>query len=154
MRRPYGLRPRLLAALVLTAAVTLLAAALTLLGPLRERLREESARSLQAAVVSARPGIEQGMPRRGRGADYRAAFGLARRTGARIVLYDAVPREQFDTGTGAMTTPPSVYSTLNDVRTTRAIGDGDVRVTAPLRERAGGPLIGVLVAVKPQTDVG
>jgi signal transduction histidine kinase len=154
VRRPYGLRPRLLAALVLTAAVTLVAAALTLLGPLQERLRDESARSLQAAVVSARPAIERGMPRRGRPPNYLAAFNLSRRTGARIVLYDRIPREQFDTGTGAMSTPRSVYSTLVEERTTRAIGEADVSVTAPLRERAGGPVIGVLVAVKPQTDVG
>ena len=154
MRRPYGLRPRLLAALVLTAAVTLAAAAITLLGPLQERLRDESSRSLQAAVVSARPGIERGMPRRGRAPNFLEAFNLARRTNARVVLYDLVPQERFDTGTGPMATPASVYAALREVRTRRDVGEEDVRVTAPLRERAGGPLVGVLVADKPLTDVG
>ena len=55
MRRFLGLRPRLLIALLLTAALTLAVAALTLLtslggSPLQERLREESARSLFVTV--------------------------------------------------------------------------------------------------------
>ena len=40
--RSYGLRPRLLAALLFTSAVTLLAAALVLLPPLQDRLRRQS----------------------------------------------------------------------------------------------------------------
>jgi hypothetical protein len=40
----FGLRPRLLAAFVLTAAVTLGAAAIALLAPLQSRLRSDSGR--------------------------------------------------------------------------------------------------------------
>jgi signal transduction histidine kinase len=47
----FGLRPRLLAALVLTAAVTLAAAALALLAPLESQLKKNSV-SLTEAVIS------------------------------------------------------------------------------------------------------
>ncbi|HEV3002235.1 MAG TPA: HAMP domain-containing sensor histidine kinase [Solirubrobacteraceae bacterium] len=154
MRRPYGLRPRLLAALVLTSAVTLAAAALTLLGPLQERLRQDTAHSLQAAVLASRPAIERGFPTRGRAPDYEEAYRLSQRTVSRVVLYDLVPREVYDTETGPMSIPRSVRRTFVDVRTTRDVTNADVRVTAPLRERAGGRLVGVLVASKPLTGVG
>ncbi len=55
MRRPFGLRPRLLAALVLTSAVTLAVAALALLGPLEQRLRSSNEQSTLTAVANARP---------------------------------------------------------------------------------------------------
>ncbi|MBA3862016.1 MAG: hypothetical protein H0X56_08615, partial [Solirubrobacterales bacterium] len=41
-RRSFGLRPRLVLALVLTAAVTLGVAALALLSPLQDRLRAQA----------------------------------------------------------------------------------------------------------------
>jgi signal transduction histidine kinase len=47
----FGLRPRLLAALVLTAAITLAAAALALLAPLESQLKKNSV-SLTEAVIS------------------------------------------------------------------------------------------------------
>jgi signal transduction histidine kinase len=56
-----GLRWRLLLALVLTSAVTLGAAAAVVLGPLRERLRDQSTESLLAAVLAARPQFEQAL---------------------------------------------------------------------------------------------
>jgi signal transduction histidine kinase len=154
MRRPYGLRPRLLAALVLTSAVTLLAAALTLLGPLQERLRDESARSLQAAVLAARPTIARTFQR----PDFRAAHSLDRRTDARIVLYGTAPtakREpRYDTREGSIPVPREVYSTLVDGRTRRTTTPDAVQVVTPLKERPNRPIVGVLVASKPLTDVG
>ena len=153
MRRPYGLRPRLLAALVLTSAVTLVAAALTLFGPLQDRLRDESARSLQAAVLAARPTLE-GNLRRGQ---YGDAVSLSRRTGARVILYDTGPgRDEgrlYDSETDPIPVPPSVYRTLIDTRTHRTTSADDVTVTALLRDRRGGPA-GVVAAIEPQTDVG
>ncbi|HEX2086393.1 MAG TPA: HAMP domain-containing sensor histidine kinase [Solirubrobacteraceae bacterium] len=154
MRRPYGLRPRLLAALLLTSAVTLAAAALALLGPLQERLRQESARSLQAAVLAARPAIAEGLRR----ANFRAASDLDRRVDARVTIYDtAIEQDEgpvFDTQTAEMPIPPSVFEVIVEGRTVRTVTPDDVRVTSPLHERPGGPLIGVLVATKPLTDVG
>src|SRR5688572_10922170 len=115
MRRPYGLRPRLFAALVLTAAVTLLAAALTLLGPLQERLRDDSARSLQAAVATARPAIARGLQR----PDYPEAQRLAGRTNSRVVLYGTAPNDtdrepRYDSETGEAPPPPGVFRALVD----------------------------------------
>ena len=59
-----GLRWRLLLALVLTSAVTLGAAAAVVLGPLRERLRDQSVESLRAATLAARPQFEQALTRK------------------------------------------------------------------------------------------
>ncbi|HVR05245.1 MAG TPA: hypothetical protein VMS02_04335, partial [Solirubrobacteraceae bacterium] len=50
-----GLRPRLLAALLLTSAVTLGVAALALLSPLEQRLREDGESTVNTAVSAARP---------------------------------------------------------------------------------------------------
>ncbi|MDE3069276.1 MAG: HAMP domain-containing histidine kinase, partial [Acidobacteriota bacterium] len=55
----FGLRPRLLAALVLTSAVTLGVAALALLSPLEDRLRSSGEASLVRAAESARGELHQ-----------------------------------------------------------------------------------------------
>ena len=148
MRRPYGLRPRLLAALVLTSAATLLAAAVTLFGPLQDRLREESAKSLEAAVLAAREGVIDGFP-----ADKSEAYALSTRTG-RVNLYDANGQELYDSGTGLFNAPPSVYDVVLDQRAVRTVTDNDVQVAIPLRDRRDNRFIGVLLVTKPQTDIG
>ena len=54
-RRPrIGLRIKLVAALVTTAAVVLIVAALALLSPLEQRLRSEEVKNLTATTVAAR----------------------------------------------------------------------------------------------------
>jgi signal transduction histidine kinase len=53
--RAYGLRPRLLAVLVLTSAVTLGVTALALLSPLERRLREDGESSVLASATAFRP---------------------------------------------------------------------------------------------------
>ena len=151
MRRPYGLRPRLLAALVLTSAVTLLVAALALLGPLQDRLREESSANLQALVRSARPALERGMRR----ADYTEAFSLARRADARVILYDTTPAELVDTETAEQGTPPSVFRSLRlEEPMTTAVTPDDVLITAFIRGDRDGRGAGVLTVRKPLTGVG
>jgi len=50
----FGLRPRLLAALVLTAAVTLATAALALLAPLESQLKKSSVSLIEAVISGAR----------------------------------------------------------------------------------------------------
>ena len=154
MRRPYGLRPRLLAALVLTAAVTLLAAAFTLLGPLQERLRDQTAESLEAAVLAARPTIARNFQPPNY---YEAVQELAERTNSRVVLYGTAPyadeEPRFDTDTSPMSVPPRVFTTLIDERTRRSETADAVQVISPLHEREAGPLLGVMVVNKPLTDV-
>jgi signal transduction histidine kinase len=146
MRRPYGLRPRLLAALVLTAAVTLLAAAAALLGPLQERLRDDRAESLEDAVLGARRGLAQNFARG------RQPFDLARSTDARVVLYDQTGAERFNTETSAFPTPGVVYRVLIDQRPQRTTSASEVTVAAPLRDERT-RLMGVVLARQPLTDV-
>jgi signal transduction histidine kinase len=143
----YGLRPRLLAALLLTSAVTLAAAALTLLGPLQDRLRRDASNSLRAAVLAARPEIERELRP---GSFYDAAFTLAQRTDSRVIVYDLTPRELFDSETQQQPVQRDVYQVLVDGRTVRTVTDDDVSVAVTL---PGGDMGGVLVARKRLTDV-
>jgi signal transduction histidine kinase len=53
----FGLRPRLLAALLLTSAVTLAVAALALLPPLKSRLRNAAISQTVSAIEAAKPGL-------------------------------------------------------------------------------------------------
>ena len=73
-RLPAGLRWRLLLALVATSAITLAVAALVVLQPLQQRLRDQSAENLVSAAVAAPRGVLAG-PRQqgGRPRDRRSA---------------------------------------------------------------------------------
>jgi signal transduction histidine kinase len=145
MRRPYGLRPRLLAALVLTSAVTLLAAAATLFGPLQDRLRDESARNFRAAVLASAPGIQR---------DFFEAYRLSQQTGASaVVRYDTALQEVDNTSSAETARPRVVVQTLLSERPQSAITDRDVHVAAPLFDRRRN-LVGIVLATKPLTDVG
>jgi signal transduction histidine kinase len=55
----FGLRPRLLAALLLTSAVTLAVAALALLSPLEQRLRTDGESTVLTALGAARPELNE-----------------------------------------------------------------------------------------------
>ncbi len=89
--RPPGLRTRLVLALLATSAVTLGVAALTLLPPLERRLRKEEVESLLSTTVAFRPAfqdVEADPGRRPTSVLSGAARSLARRTGARVVVFD------------------------------------------------------------------
>jgi signal transduction histidine kinase len=58
-RHVLGLRPRMLAALLLSSAVTLAVAALALLSPLEQRLRSEGEAGVYAAISASRPEFEE-----------------------------------------------------------------------------------------------
>jgi signal transduction histidine kinase len=148
MARPYGLRPRLLAALVVTSAVTLLVAALALFGPLQERLRQESVRNLEASVQAAQQGVEQDLRER----FFEDSYALSRRTDSRVVVYDAIPNELYDSETGDAPPPRDVFTVLREERTVRTVTPDEVSVSMLLRVR--GQPAGVLQARKPLTDVG
>jgi signal transduction histidine kinase len=110
-RRAYGLRPRLLAALVFTSVVTLAVAALALLPPLQERLTDQAASDLENATSADVPLFERDISaslRRTLKAhetpaqraaqlsfdmQSRASF-LRQRTGARVIVASPVPDEQ------------------------------------------------------------
>ncbi len=97
MRRLLGLRPRLLAALLATSLVTLGAASLALLPPLRDRLRDQSVRETRAAAVLQIAAFERVLHRRDslRRRDCagisRLVFALGQQTAARVSVVDGVP---------------------------------------------------------------
>src|SRR5207247_8296815 len=95
-----GLRARLVGALVITSAVTLVVAAVTLLPPLDRRLRHEEVRSLLGTAVSARPAFQELRSTDMRAGDRRLSnliFALERRAGARVAVLDASGRTVADT---------------------------------------------------------
>ncbi|MHB1469079.1 MAG: sensor histidine kinase [Solirubrobacteraceae bacterium] len=88
-----GLRLRLLAALLATSAITLAVAAVALLGPLEQRLREDGINSASAAMTATRPLFARVLANGVGGADRKAleryAFMLVRRTkGGEVALLD------------------------------------------------------------------
>jgi signal transduction histidine kinase len=102
LRHPrVGLRTKLVAALVATAAVTLIAAALALLSPLEQRLKTEEVKSLTAAAELARPALtDRDLARHRVTGDpelRRLARRVQRRTGGRVTIVDPAWGVLFDT---------------------------------------------------------
>jgi signal transduction histidine kinase len=88
-----GLRPRMLAALLLTTAVTLAVAALLLFSPLEQRLRSDGETAVLSAIASTRPEFEEiklnpstGKPDMGQLAA--TAHTLRRRSGGQVTILD------------------------------------------------------------------
>ena len=104
-RLPRGLRPRLLLALLFTSLVTLSIAATVLLSPLPDRLREQSATNLRAAVLATRPAVEKAIHDQPKDefALQQVSEELRQRTDGRVILFDPVlPGDVlYDTSTGA-----------------------------------------------------
>src|SRR4051812_28866360 len=154
-RRRLGLRPRLLIALLIISAVTLAAAAAALLPPLQDRLRRESARSLEAAAIAARPTFNGAIARSGGIADLRLialANSLASRTNSRVSVLNFVPEPIYETDPDAVDPLLAIHSTLNAVppRTVRFERGNVVDLAVPLRGRDH---TFVLALRKPLTDV-
>ena len=159
MRRSYGLRPRLLAALLFTAAVTLAAAALALLNPLQDRLRRQSVANLQSAVLTARGSIESALQKPNKGGErdaalFQATSDLRARTDARVIVTDAIPQKVLiDTDFPGTDTPPLLaYRTLRVAQGAQRTEVGDVATIGVRALGKNGP-IGVIVAEKQLTDV-
>jgi signal transduction histidine kinase len=141
VRRPprLGLRARIVAAIALAIIVTSATAAVTLLAPLQQRLREDQLRELSSALAGAQGllvDVRADSLRPGSPVLARRARSLARRTGAQAFIVDAH-------GTVLATTDPDLDEPLDDAR--RAIardrpvqsvegeGDGEARVASPVR---------------------
>jgi signal transduction histidine kinase len=131
-----GLRARLVAVLVLTAALTLAVAALTLLSPLERRLRDQEVRALAGAAVASRPTFEEltvSQIRRRSPRLKRVAEELARRTQGRVALLDSRGRTIVDTDPDG---PRAVMNVTRALRTNRPLrriapgGSGEARVGA------------------------
>jgi signal transduction histidine kinase len=151
--RAFGLRPRMLAALVLTSAVSLSFAALALLSPLKDRLRADGTATLVAAVGAARLSFEEIENRQGRLNEAelrRQLLGLERRGTARVSLFDDKLRPVIN---GAIDLPLDQRALSRDLRgdnLIHVIDNGDLLVAQPLR--IGGRRY-LLVARKHLADV-
>jgi signal transduction histidine kinase len=182
-RRAFGLRPRLLAALVFTSVVTLAVAALALLPPLQSRLTDQAANDLENATSADQPLFERDIvaslakTRKDRsspedrlstlGVDIAArAFRLRLRTDARVIVASSVPDAQpvFDTDVAGSSLPRGeILSAISNpvARTVRRdnqiirIEPIDVPGNVALNPIRGTDLPGdfVLVTQKPLTDV-
>ena len=171
-RRPFGLRARVLLALVATASVTLVAAALALFGPLQMRLRDQQATALKAAALSSRPQVEAAIAQDLKasapketdippfGATYAALVAIFNRTGGQAVVTDGNGRILATTlaRPGAASDVFQVLAGSGTISTRR---DGVQRVASPLQARpkylrtlkdAQGPYY-VLALRQPDTQV-
>ncbi len=148
MTRAFGLRPRLLAALVLTSAMSLGFAAFALLSPLKDRLRADGTATLVAAVGAAKlsfdeidsAGVTINIPQLQ--AQVRA---LESRTGARVAVFD----DQLKPIVNAEIDPPldqqALGQGLHGKNLVHVIEGSDLLVAQPLQI---GPRRLVLVARK------
>jgi len=150
--RRRGLRIQLLLALLLTSLATLSVAATVLLSPLPDRLREQSANNLRAAVLASRPEFEQAVE------DQQYAVPseeLRQRTDARVIVDDLGPAYDFeyDTNPGASKRGVTLVAlrTLRTQTTTTTIEGDVVRIGIRLFG-AKGP-VGVLVVERRLTEV-
>jgi signal transduction histidine kinase len=182
-RRGFGLRPRLLAALVFTSVVTLGVAALALLPPLQQRLTDQAANDLRNATRADTPLFERDIlasltdSRKARESpEERAsslsaaigsrAFRLRLRTDARVIVASPVPDAPpiFDTDFAGSKLPRNeILSAISDPAERTVRRDNQVIVVQPidvpgnlsLNPVGGVDLSGdfVLVTLKPLTDV-
>ncbi len=119
-----GLRTRLVAALVATAAATLGIAALALLSPLEHRLQNEELRFLSQNAresVSAFRDFRPGQLKQHSNSINAFASNLERRTGARVLIFDESGRSLVDTDPDAPPGGPE-GGTFADVRQAFATG--------------------------------
>ena len=157
-RLPRGLRPRLLLALLFTSLVTLSIAATVLLSPLPDRLREQSATNLRAAVLATRPAVEKAIHDQPKDefALQQVSEELRQRTDGRVILFGPVlPGDVlYDTSTGASirgATLTSLHTQRTGTTTTNINGDV-VRIGVRLFSEKGG-VVGVLVVERRLTEV-
>jgi len=158
VRPRTGLRLRLLIALVVTSVLTLAAAAVVLLNPLQERLREQSLDGLRVAALSARPEIQDALRnRRDDPAALQArANRLRTRADARVLIIDDRGELLYDTEFVPPVDSPNgprsvaLRALINQETDTRIAGDeASVAVRLFPRRRP----TAVLVARKQLTDV-
>jgi signal transduction histidine kinase len=173
----WGLRGRLLIALVATSALTLAVAAAALLPPLQDRLRTQRVDDLQAATEADVPQFEKVLGNALRSTarapeserrtqlvldtQSRATL-LRQRTGARVVVMDSVPERIYDTDTASAVPGRLVYGALIAGDNARAVDGNTVTVIAQLFPvPAPGRLIEdhpeyerfLLITQRPLTDV-
>jgi signal transduction histidine kinase len=131
-----GLRPRLVGALVLTSVVTLGAAALALLSPLENRLRQDTTQNVLATVTATRPEFDDAFGAQGtvlRVRLARIARGLERRAGARVVILDAARHPLYNPDPDLFDPFDDVRRALRKDRTLHDVRNGILRIAMPVR---------------------
>ena len=153
MNRRIGLRPRLLAALLATSLVTLAAAALVLLPPLRDQLRDESVRSAasatEAQVAAFAAALAQDPP--DCGAVNALLFTLSQQTTANVFVVDLEPRAVCGSPEPGAGGDLMVQTALNEGVAARAVRDDDLQIVIPLGR--DGRTTNALIVRKRLTDV-
>jgi signal transduction histidine kinase len=144
----FGLRPRLLAALLATSLVTLGAAAIVLLPPLRNQLRKEAVRATVTATEAQIPAFSKAYGE-GDGLDCaaidRLMFDLANQTTADVFVVDIRPAPRCTSDDPQAGSNLAVQAALNDgipgVLREEVIDD-DLQIVVPLgRESPAGAVI-------------
>ncbi len=138
--RPFGLRSRLLLALVVTALATLLVAALALFSPLQDRLRRQQAAGLSAATLNSKPQVEAAItadlkesPRvREFGPVYTALELISGRTRGEALVTDARGRVLVSTEARLEGDLTDVLQVLGSNRTVRSRRGDSQRIATPL----------------------
>jgi signal transduction histidine kinase len=167
VRRPFGLRGRVLVAMVAVAGVTLLAAALALLPPLQDQLTAQTESDLQSQALDARDVLAGRLrptsaAERADGATTVAArdplalqdavLELRNRIDGRVAVVDLTPRRVYDTDNGSALPEAAVYRTLATNETVTGESEGTSTIVTPLLDASGAPMA-LLVAQKRLTDV-
>jgi signal transduction histidine kinase len=157
-RLPRGLRVRLLLALLLTSLVTLAVAATVLLSPsFPNRLRQQSAVNLRAAVLASRPAVENAVSKRfdDEFLIRQVSEELRQRTDGRVFVVGPIRPDDvvYDTSTGAGRRG-ATFVALRTLRTGTTTTDlqGDV-VRIGVRLFGDHGVIGVLVVERRLTEV-
>jgi signal transduction histidine kinase len=140
-----GLRSRLVAALVATAAATLAVAALALLSPLEHKLRNEDVKFLTQNALAALPTVREldaTQAQKGSPELNHVIRGLERRTGARVIMFNRAGQVLVDTDPDSVASGPEggplddVHRALITGRRTRDIREvgpgGEARVSLPV----------------------
>jgi signal transduction histidine kinase len=143
MRRPtsFGLRPRLVLALVATSALTLAVAAAALLSPLEQRLVDSELESLSQAADGAQASLAA-LPRAdlaaGSATTRRAVSAIARRADGEVVLVDDQGRVLAPEDPDADDVAAARRALRTGTTSSGVIGEGanaEARVARPLRVR-------------------
>ncbi len=151
-RRLTGLRPRVFAALLLSSAVTLAVAALTLLSPLEHRLRADGERAVYTAISASRPELsELPLDARGRPNAPELAASIAllrRRSGAQVTVLDRKLETVFAPSNQDLDVPDYYAQVRRALRTGRGVHSliGDELLAAePMQIGKNGPIDAVVL---------
>jgi signal transduction histidine kinase len=158
-RHVLGLRPKVFAALLLSSAVTLAVAALALLSPLEQRLRDEGASGVFAAISASRPELaEIGTdPASGRPDRRELALTVAilrRRSGAEVTVLDGKLATVYAPVEQDVDVPGNYYGlarrALREGRGVHTLIGDELVAVEPMRIGHGGSVYAVVLVRRQQ----